>query len=191
MKYEERASIIVIKTGIYKIQNLINGKCYIGQARNIKSRWAEHKKTSQNPNDIAYNYHLYRSIRKYGLENFDFEIVAELTQEEYTKETLDNLEKFFINFYDSFKNGYNATEGGDDNPNRAQLGSKNGRALLDEEEVKYIRECYNAHIPFRKVYEEFQDRISKRGLQKIWWFDTWKHIYPEYKTAENKYWHSH
>ena len=30
-------------------------------------------------------------------------------------------------------------------------------------------------------YEEYKDKISKRGLQKIWWFDTWKDIYPEYQ----------
>lgn len=41
------------------------------------------------------------------------------------------------------------------------------------------------------MYQEYQNKISKRGLQKIWWFDTWKNIYPEYYTEENKYWHSH
>lgn len=71
------------------------------------------------------------------------------------------------------------------------LAKKNGRALLKESDVKYIRECYNAHIPFREIYEEYKDKISKRGLQKIWWFETWKNIYPEYHNEENKYWHSH
>ena len=28
-------------------------------------------------------------------------------------------------------------------------------------------------------------------MQKVWWFDTWKDIHPEYHTEENKYWHSH
>jgi len=28
-------------------------------------------------------------------------------------------------------------------------------------------------------------------LQKVWWFETWKDIYPEYHNEENKYWHSH
>ena len=28
-------------------------------------------------------------------------------------------------------------------------------------------------------------------MQKIWWFETWKHIRPEYHTEENRYWHSH
>ena len=177
--------------GIYKYQNKINGHIYIGQSVDIETRQKNHIYSSNNEKAIDYDSQLHQAIRKYGIENFDFEIIAELTQEEYTRETLNQLEKFFIAYYDSYKNGYNATEGGDAVGNNVHKGSTNGRALLKEEDVRYIRECYNAHIPFRKVYEEYKDKISKRGLQKIWWFDTWKDIYPEYHNEENKYWHAH
>lgn len=176
--------------GIYKYTNKINNHIYIGQSVDIARRQYNHKSTAFNEKAKDYNSQFHQAIRKYGLENFDFEIIAELTPEEYTKETLDNLEKFFIKFYNSFENGYNATEGGDANPLKAQKGSKNGRSLLTEEDVYYIRECYNAHIPFREIYNEYQDKISKRGLQSVWWFNTWKDILPEYHTEENKKWHS-
>lgn len=176
--------------GIYKYQNKINGHVYIGQSIDITQRQYNHKSSAFNQKSCDYNSQFHQAIRKYGLENFDFEIIAELTPEEYTRQTLNQLEIFFIKYYDSFHNGYNASEGGD-KINNAHLGESNGRAKLNEEDVKYIRECYNAHIPFREVYEEFKDKISKRGLQKVWWFDTWKNIYPEYHTEENKYWHSH
>ena len=178
--------------GIYKYQNKLNGKVYIGQSIDIERRQYNHKSSAYNEKANDYNSQFHQAIRKYGLENFDFEIIAELTPEEYTKQILNQLEIFFIRYYDSFKNGYNATEGGDDAfGNNIHPGEKNGRAKLNEEDVRYIRECYNAHIPFREVYAEFQDKITKRGLQKVWWFDTWKNIYPEYHTEENKYWHSH
>lgn len=178
--------------GIYKYQNKLNGKVYIGQSIDIERRQYNHKSSAYNEKANDYNSQFHQAIRKYGLENFDFEIIAELTPEEYTRQTLNQLEIFFIKYYDSFKNGYNATEGGDDVfGNNIYPGEKNGRAKLNEEDVRYIRECYNAHIPFREVYAEFQDKITKRGLQKVWWFDTWKNIYPEYHTEENKYWHSH
>ncbi len=178
--------------GIYKYQNKLNGKVYIGQSIDIERRQYNHKSSAYNKKANDYNSQFHQAIRKYGLENFDFEIIAELTPEEYTRQTLNQLEIFFIRYYDSFKNGYNATEGGDDAfGNNIHPGEKNGRAKLNEEDVRYIRECYNAHIPFREVYAEFQDKITKRGLQKVWWFDTWKNIYPEYHTEENKYWHSH
>lgn len=178
--------------GIYKYQNKLNGKVYIGQSIDIERRQYNHKSSAYNEKANDYNSQFHQAIRKYGLENFDFEIIAELTPEEYTRQALNQLEIFFIKYYDSFKNGYNATEGGDDVfGNNIHPGEKNGRAKLNEEDVRYIRECYNAHIPFREVYAEFQDKITKRGLQKVWWFNTWKNIYPEYHTEENKYWHSH
>lgn len=179
--------------GIYKYQNKINGHIYIGKSVDITRRKGGHKFSAFNEQSADYNSQFHQAIRKYGLDSFDFEIVAELTPEEYNPELLNNLEKFFIKYYNSYENGYNATEGGDDcfGLNAVHKGETNGRALLTEEDVKYIRECYNAHIPFREVYKEYENKISKRGLQKVWWFDTWKHIYPEYHTEENKYWHSH
>ena len=177
--------------GIYKYTNNINNKVYIGQSINLEQRKYSHKSSAYNEKAEDYNSQFHQAIRKYGLENFSYEIVAEISNEEYSKQMLDDLEKYFIKYYNSFKDGYNMTEGGDDNPNRAQSGEKNGRALLKEEDVIYIRECYNAHIPFKQVYEEYKDKISRRGLQKVWWFDTWKNIHPEYHSEENKYWHSH
>lgn len=177
--------------GIYKFENKINHHIYIGQSINIEQRKKSHIYSAQTPSTQDYNSQFHQALRKYGIENFDFEIIAELSNEEYTRETLNNLEKFFIKYYNSFEDGYNATEGGDVVGNSIHKGSSNGRALLTEDDVKYIRECYNAHIPFKNIYQEYQDKISKRGLQKIWWFETWKDIYPKYCNEENKYWHSH
>ena len=178
--------------GIYKYTNKINGHCYIGKSIDIERRQYNHKSSTYNEKAKDYNGQFHQAVRKYGgYENFDYEILATIEPEDYTLEGINALEKYFIKLYDSYENGYNATEGGEDNPCRAQKGEKNGRALLTEEDVIYIRECYNAHIPFKKVYAEYANRISKRGLQKVWWFETWKNIYPEYHTEENKYWHSH
>lgn len=177
--------------GIYKYTNNINGKVYIGQSINLEQRKYAHKSSAFNEKVNDYDSQFHQAIRKYGIENFTYEVIAEISEEEYSKAMLDDLEKYFIKYYDSYEKGYNATEGGDENPNRAQSGEKNGRALLKESDVKYIRECYNAHIPFKQVYKEYEDKISKRGFQKIWWFETWKNIYPEYHSEENKYWHSH
>ena len=93
---------------IYKIENLINHKCYIGQTRNIQKRWNRHKTAPFNKNDNAYDYPLYRAIRKYGLENFSFEIL-----EECSIQDLNEREKFYINKYDTYFHGYNQTLGGE------------------------------------------------------------------------------
>ena len=75
--------------GIYKITNLINNKCYIGQSIYIERRFAQHK----SPYEIARDPDkpLYQAFKKYGIENFSFEVLEECTQDE-----LNDKEKFYI-----------------------------------------------------------------------------------------------
>lgn len=94
--------------GIYKITNLINDKVYIGQSSDIKRRWKDHCKDAFWKHSPCYEYPLYRAIRKYGLDNFSFDIIEECDASE-----LNTKEKFYIAQYDSYKIGYNQTEGGE------------------------------------------------------------------------------
>ena len=98
----------MIICGIYKITNKINNHCYIGQSINIHERWQEHKKTAFNPQKNSYNYPLYRAFRKYGIENFLFEII-----EECDVDNLTTREQYYIKYYDTYHNGYNQTSGGE------------------------------------------------------------------------------
>ena len=95
---------------IYKITNLINNKCYIGQTiKTAEQRWKEHQNHAfgSHPND--QNKSLYRAIRKYGLENFTFEVLQDNIE---TFEKLDKAEIYWIDYYNSFVKGYNETFGG-------------------------------------------------------------------------------
>ena len=94
--------------GIYKITNTINNKCYIGQSIDIEKRFRQHKNNYDNSNELSYDAHFYRAIRKHGIDNFKFEIIEECEQDR-----LDEREIFWIDYYDSFYNGYNSTLGGD------------------------------------------------------------------------------
>lgn len=58
--------------GIYKITNIINNKCYIGQAFLLRKRIRQHYNLWTNPKIKKY---LYSSINKYGIENFKFELI--------------------------------------------------------------------------------------------------------------------
>lgn len=178
--------------GIYKFTNLLNGKCYIGQSIDIEQRRLAHLSSANNKKADDYNHQLHQALRKYGVSNFSFEVLVELHGEGYDKELLNTLEIYYISKYNSFKQGYNATPGGDARDPALSKGEKNGRALVTEKDVLYIRECYNAHIPFKEIQKKYKNhQITTRGLQKIWYFETWKDIKPEYNTEENKYWHSH
>lgn len=95
--------------GIYKIENLINGKKYIGKTTNIATRFGDHRRNGFYPSLSCYNYPLYCAIRKYGIENFDFSVVEECLEEE-----LNDKEKYWIEKYEAFgPKGYNQTLGGD------------------------------------------------------------------------------
>lgn len=90
---------------IYKIENLINGKVYIGQTRKSpKQRWKEHQQSAL-ANDQR---HIYQAIRKYGVSNFQFSVVCSALSSEH----LDALEELLIAQYNSFTAGYNMTSGG-------------------------------------------------------------------------------
>lgn len=97
--------------GIYCITNLINGKRYIGQSIRIENRWEEHKRNAFDLSREEYNKPFYQAIRKYGLDNFKFEILEECKVEE-----LDEKEKYWIKYYQTFPpdldKGYNLTPGG-------------------------------------------------------------------------------
>ena len=89
--------------GIYKITNKINGKSYIGLSTNIEERFKKHR---QKQGDKI----LYSAFQKYGIENFDFSII-----ELCSSELLSEREKYWIAYYDTYNNGYNATLGGEGN----------------------------------------------------------------------------
>lgn len=91
---------------VYKITNLINNKCYIGSSIRVEQRWKEHINCSKNINNFKYNYPLYQAFRKYGIENFSFDVIAD---DFNTKEEMQLYENQMIIFYDSYNNGYNQT----------------------------------------------------------------------------------
>lgn len=92
--------------GIYKITNNKKGdpmyqKVYIGQSIDINARFIEHNKPSKNEQQID------KDINRLGRENFIYEVI-----EECSKEDLNKREVYWINYYNSYKDGYNNTLGG-------------------------------------------------------------------------------
>ena len=165
---------------IYKITNLINQKIYIGLTTcTLKERWQNHKGcVKSDPR------HLYRSMRKYGIENFKIEIVEETD----SLEKLAQLEDYYINLYNSRDPnvGYNLSAGGQTN----QLDA-NGRAQLTLNEVVQIREIYHmGELRCKECWEIFKTKISYSAFQKIWEGTTWKSSMPEIYTEEMKHLHA-
>lgn len=90
---------------IYKIINDINQRIYIGKTEfSIEKRFKEH--CSDAYRRSFEKRPLYAAMRKYGIEHFHIELIEETNHPE-------EREKYWIEKYGSFKNGYNATKGGD------------------------------------------------------------------------------
>lgn len=89
-----------IRTGIYKITNIENQKCYIGQAVNIADRWKQHIKRGVGAEAPTRNK-LYPAMYELGPEQFTFEIL-----EECDKSLLDSREDYWQEFYQAKEFGY-------------------------------------------------------------------------------------
>lgn len=90
--------------GVYKFTNKINNKIYIGQSKNIERRYIRHLYDAKHGSKTM----LHQAIRKYGIENFSFDIVAECAINE-----LNYKEKYYIKYFNSIMPyGYNMQSGG-------------------------------------------------------------------------------
>jgi group I intron endonuclease len=96
---------------IYKVTNKLNKKTYIGYSKNFAKRKSVHKENALKRN---VGFVFYQAIRKYGWDNFEWEIIYESWDD---KHCLTVMEPYFITEYNSFgENGYNMTRGGERGP---------------------------------------------------------------------------
>lgn len=145
--------------GIYKITNRINNKCYIGQSRCIEKRWSSHRSS-------CLDYPLYRAFRKYGLENFDFEIIEECCINE-----LNNREIYWIAHFNSIDNGYNQTSKFKADSHYVKLSDETLDSLTND-----LMNTTKTYDELSDIYNVRADYISLINLGKSWFREDY--IYP-------------
>ena len=135
---------------IYIIKNNLNDKVYIGQTiQSLKVRWQEHCRKGSSKNE--QNMRIKKAIHKYGKENFRIEEL-----EICDVKDLDTREIYYINFYNSYKDGYNST-----------LGGKSGTKPLKLSNIEQQNciELYKLGFSLRSIAKEFN--VDKATIKHI------------------------
>jgi group I intron endonuclease len=134
---------------VYKIICLINNKLYIGYTKHtishrLKTHFRNAKKSSMINNKFS------SAILKHGKENFIIETIMSTND----KNTVLEKEKYYIELYDSVKNGYNSSKGGEFGGNGINHADFSGKK----------NPFYN-----KKHSEESKIQISLNHAKVTWW----------------------
>lgn len=140
-----------MRTGIYKITNIKNNKCYIGQSKNIDKRFKQHKIYSP-------NVKMDKDIQKYGRESFKYEILELCKIDE-----LNEKELYYSNLYNSIQNGYNVKKCG--NSKKPLEKEKIIKSIFVDEEIFKQFRLYTIMIN-SSVSKELENYM-KETLKKI------------------------
>lgn len=128
--------------GIYKIENLVNQKVYIGQSIHIEKRWQEHCQ----PSSVSL---IGKAIKKYGKTNFSFTVL-----EECDVNLLNEREEFFIKQYNSIApNGYNIEE--KDNGHKSYFLKYSKETFLS-----IIDDIKNSKLSFKEISSKYDIDLS-------------------------------
>lgn len=176
---------------IYKCTCNCNGKVYIGQTvQTFNERKRSHIKEAFNKQYPGYTYHFHRALRKYGLENFTWEIIeiVDIKKPEDLTTCLDNLEVKYIQQYDSYHNGYNSTEGGN-SPTRKiskiKVYFEDGTLVKILSSAREVSEVYNIPLQsVRNVCRKVQNFSYINGIRYIFRYES--DDYTEQEIATNK-----
>ena len=168
---------------IYCFTNKINNKKYIGQTiSDDNGRYNRHLYSARHEDNPDYNTPLHRAIRKYGIENFNYDILAKDIND---FDTLNSLEIYYISKFDcQVPNGYNIEPGGKNAPKPKSTEQKVkltwAQAKLTEEEIIELRRAYMNKESPKKIYDEkYKDRLHYNSFLNIWSGRRYKNIMPE------------
>lgn len=144
---------------IYSAYCVVTKQHYIGFDSKWPKRQQDHKRESQKNNNIKF----YNAIKKYGWHNFVWEVIYQSTDGEHC---LNVMEEFFINEYDSIKNGYNIVPGGRRGP--ILFGEANG--MFGKTHTNKVKQ-QNAALAKKtfkgKTYEFLYGKEKANKLKKI------------------------
>lgn len=158
-------------------------KSYIGQTTDRPTKRWRKDGSGYFRND---NKKFSNAIKKYGWNNFSHEIIGivESDTKEQLIRDLDEWEKYYIEKYDSFYNGYNSTTGGGNGLRSEETKRKISEARKGEKHPFYGK--HHTDETKRKLSEQRQGRTIEKKLKKVMCITTGE-IFDSIKDAQEKY----
>lgn len=149
-----------MKKAIYKIENNINHKIYIGETKRPEKRFQEHINRKE-----PYTSLIHRAIVKYGKQNFTFTILG-------WYENWQEMEQYYINFYRSkVPYGYNIVDGGGQPPEHK--GENHPNAFLTQEQAdQIINDLLNWKLPRKTIINKY--KVTENIIRHIIDGSAWK-----------------
>jgi len=146
-----------MKTGVYKILNKINGKFYIGSAKNITSRWDQHRRSLLK--DKHSNPMLQRAVKKYGFDSFIFEVL-----EQCTLFNLQSREQYYLDTLKPFEpKGYNIALNAL-HPMEGRKHSEETKQKIRNAKPKIFYRCIDL-CKMKVVYLTQQQLLKEKGIK--------------------------
>lgn len=160
---------------IYKITNKYTGTAYIGKTtRTIEVRLQEHHRDCEKYENS--NIPLYNAIQKYGWDSFDIELI----ETNIPNDMIDEKEQFYIAYYDTYNNGYNATRGGDGGRTSSKLSS------IEVKQICEILNDKNSLLSFSEIGALFhidESVISRINSGETWHLDEYQYPIRKYNVT--------
>ena len=193
---------------IYKVTNKVNGKIYIGQTvRTLEQRKWQHLDAAKH----GCKTHFYNAIRKYGEDNFVFEVIDEAS----SIQELNALERYYIAKFNCIKEGYNMVDGGNNNvmfldkvkqKHLESMRSAETRAKIsksmkeyrkehpwtEEQKRKFAKSKYgNKNFAGHKLTREHIEALNKSHYKKVYCINKNNEIVAQFNTVQSgaKWWH--
>lgn len=160
-------------SGIYCITCTGNGKKYIGKTEQTFSKRYWHHKWKLN-NGCHDNEYLQNSWNKYGKDSFVFEVVYVLKP----NDDINDLEKYYIELYNTFESGFNMTKGGEglcgyEIPDdiRKYIGEINRQRMtgtkLSESTKQKMRESSRHLSPSQSTIDKVRQYMKNRTVSDV------------------------
>ena len=149
--------------GVYKITNTITNDFYIGSSKDVKKRWVSHKCPS------TWNEHpdnpLYQDMQKYGIDKFEFEVIAEVEPEKLKEKEQQFIETLKPAYNNRNAKGWNVERRKETNKKASKKYNKNDKRkkYMKQYNNKYNNQlcCYNGKA---LTLHALRQRLKRLGL---------------------------